>query len=570
MKTPINLGFLGVITILIFAHWSGATPTTATTAAPIQIPLLDDISSTELQSQAPEQPANPLRAIETDKYIVLAWNDLGMHCYNADFRYLAVLPPYNTLWAQVIRVGNPPQIVADSSKISVTYTFADNTYSVGKSNFWDYDQQLFGVNLPPNVGLTGKGLSGTMDVPVSGSYYIAEGIPLTEYRDSQPTVRYPYQIATVTAWDVATGDKLAETRTVAPVSTEMHCNNCHSDGQQEGIATGSVELNILTLHDKENQDEYPAGHKGSLVSRAPILCAECHASNALNKPGVAGIPNFSKAIHDQHSEEISQNLNGCYQCHPGPQTQCLRDVMSQRGMDCIDCHGNMNNVAKNSNPWLQEPRCDNAGCHDSGSYDMDQALYRHSKGHGDVYCEGCHDSPHAIAPSREANDGIKFIALQGKTGTLDTCTVCHSYMPAPPGVGPHGILTEQVRDFAFSPDFVSAPEPGTPVVYTHTLANTGNLSDTYQASWSSSQGWANISLAGNRPPGIPPITLEPGEWALIKVDVTVPDSEAVRGMSETTIVTITSQLDNTLVKSVRDFTLIPRARVYFPIIFRQN
>ena len=39
------------------------------------------------------------------QYILLGWNDLGMHCYNRDFQDLAVLPPYNTLWAQVIKRG---------------------------------------------------------------------------------------------------------------------------------------------------------------------------------------------------------------------------------------------------------------------------------------------------------------------------------------------------------------------------------------------------------------------------------------------------------------------------------
>ena len=56
-------------------------------------------------------------------YIVLAWNDLGMHCYNADFRDLAVLPPFNTLWAQVIRVGNPPQII--TTGVTVEYSIID-------------------------------------------------------------------------------------------------------------------------------------------------------------------------------------------------------------------------------------------------------------------------------------------------------------------------------------------------------------------------------------------------------------------------------------------------------------
>jgi hypothetical protein len=43
-------------------------------------------------------------------YKILAWNDLGMHCYNRDFADLAVLPPYNTLWVQVVLMGNPPQV----------------------------------------------------------------------------------------------------------------------------------------------------------------------------------------------------------------------------------------------------------------------------------------------------------------------------------------------------------------------------------------------------------------------------------------------------------------------------
>ena len=77
------------------------------------------------------------------EYVLLGWNDLGMHCYNKDFSNLGVLPPYNNLWAQVIRRGDPPQIVTEG--ISVSYAFPENTYSVGKSNFWDYAKALFGV-----------------------------------------------------------------------------------------------------------------------------------------------------------------------------------------------------------------------------------------------------------------------------------------------------------------------------------------------------------------------------------------------------------------------------------------
>jgi hypothetical protein len=122
-------------------------------------------------------------------YVLLGWNDLGMHCYNHDFRDLAVLPPYNNLWAQVIKRGNPPQIVTQG--IRVQYAFPNNKTSSNKTNFWTYAAQLFGVQLADNVGLTGKGLADVMDPKTN--YFVAEGIPLTEFSDSAPTTPDPYQ-----------------------------------------------------------------------------------------------------------------------------------------------------------------------------------------------------------------------------------------------------------------------------------------------------------------------------------------------------------------------------------------
>ena len=48
-------------------------------------------------ARPPDRPAAP------GDIVVTSWNDLGMHCYNRDFNDLAVLPPANTLWAQVVR-----------------------------------------------------------------------------------------------------------------------------------------------------------------------------------------------------------------------------------------------------------------------------------------------------------------------------------------------------------------------------------------------------------------------------------------------------------------------------------
>lgn len=108
-------------------------------------------------------------------------------------------------------------------------------------------------------------------------------------------------------------------------------------------------------------------------------------------------------------------------------------MSEQYEMGCTDCHGGMYEVAENPNPWLNEPRCDE--CHTESRYAQDNALYRLSKGHGGLYCEACHDSTHAIATSRQPEDSIKFINLQGHAGTLEKCTVCH--LSDPGGNSPH-------------------------------------------------------------------------------------------------------------------------------------
>lgn len=376
-------------------------------------------------------------------YVVLAWNNLGMHCYNPDFQNLGVLPPYNTLWAQVIKVADPPQFITDG--ITIDYKFLRNTFSEGKTNFWAWAQQLFGLNSPlsSNIGLTGKGLTGRMDLIQNaelGNHFEAEGIPLTEYYDYDKKLQKPspYQLAQITVRN-ADGDILTQTLAVAPVSSELQCINCHAD---DGDATtrypinqtGKVETNILALHDYLNRNNSLA--QPSLMSQQPILCGSCHASNALGVLGVSGVSSLSFAMHNHHDQArvpdiMPDTTDGCYNCHPGPKTQCLRDTMSQNyGFNCTNCHGNMADVASNiRNPWITEPRCDNASCHGAG-YALDQPLYRNSRGHSGIYCAGCHDSPHAIAPSREKNDDIKFIMLQNQPGALRKCTVCHATKPS--------------------------------------------------------------------------------------------------------------------------------------------
>jgi hypothetical protein len=453
-----QLCLAGAITVALFAltglflamRPQPATAQSTGGQAAKQAPALQ----AEISVQAPQAPVQPLATDPPDQYKIIGWNDLGMHCMNESFANLAVLPPYNTLWAQVIRQGPNPEIV--TTGVKVEYSIIDNTYSAGKTDFWQHAKQLFGVDLAPNVGLTGATLAGQM--AGAGDHFTIVGVPLTPYLDSAPgpgsQYWYPYQKAHLVAKDSVTGAVLAETTTVAPVSTEMRCDTCHADGMREGIATNNVETNILTLHDQEEGT--------TLMSSRPVLCATCHASNALGAPGKPGIPNLSRAMHNRHAPGggaagspwlaaaqaliasagsatiptavTDEGTDNCYLCHPGQQTQCLRDVMYSKGVTCINCHGGTAAVADPTRrPWIDLPRC--GTCHASQFAENPGKRYRDSVGHGGLYCEACHGSPHAILPTVQYNDNIQNIALQGHPGTLDTCTVCHTQIPT--GLGPH-------------------------------------------------------------------------------------------------------------------------------------
>lgn len=379
-----------------------------------------------LSAPAPAGPPAPLVAATsavTGDHVLLSWNDLGMHCMNQYHANFSVLPPYNNLDAQLIRRGDSlglPALVTQG--VTVAYSFPGNTTSVAKTDFWTHVNALFGVTLPPDVGLTGLGLTGALTP--AGALFRAEGIPLTPFLDASPTVETPYQMATVVARDLQ-GAELARSRPVAPVSVEMSCVSagCHAS-----------ESAILNAHEQVT---------GFDPAVRPILCARCHADPVL---GMAGRPDagyFSFRIHDQH-KFMDEQLAGttlCYKCHPGQNAKCLRGVMADRfGMVCQDCHGGMSTVAGSieggRTPWLQEPSC--RSCHTERFGEPVGQLYRQSAGHGGVMCEGCHNSTHAEWASERGEDNLNIVALQGTAGPLGDCRVCHRVNPS--GPGPHGIL----------------------------------------------------------------------------------------------------------------------------------
>ncbi len=368
-------------------------------------------------------------------HVILAWNNLGMHCAQDDYAYFLILPPFNTLHAQVVdRVG---KLV--TTGITVSYAFPNKTRSDLFTNYWAQLPKYGALAAWPtsaNVGVTGKGLSGTMDPDGNGLGFVAEGIPVTPYDDG--ATWDPYGTAEITVTEDGTGTVLATATVVAPVSTELNCSNCHG-------ATDPF-LNILQVHDKNSGTTLVEDRKQDKLH----ACAECHADPALGMPGQAGVKNLSRAMHGFHKDKVNVAADpafpDCYNCHPGPRTQCLRGNMFHAGIGCRDCHGDMRAMAAaldaGRQPWLEEPRC--GDCHGARYAENPGQLYRNSTlqnapiamtapspMNGKVYCEACHNSTHAEYRSTAADSTIPQ-QLQGDGYWIWNCWTCHTdYMPSP-------------------------------------------------------------------------------------------------------------------------------------------
>lgn len=256
-------------------------------------------------------------------------------------------------------------------------------------------------------------------------------------------------------------------------------------------------LNILKLHDEKFpnavKDNFASlqtkgynysktGLEATVNSGTPILCASCHKSNALPGTGVAGVKPLTQAIHGLHatvndpitnlSMDSSQNRNSCYACHPGEATKCLRGAMGDLNdssgnskIQCQSCHGTIGKVGSSARKgWFDEPNCQ--ACHHDGAAETTAvhtngtlkswadkrfatnantpmagvSLYRFSKGHGNLQCEACHGSTHAIYPAHTA-DNLLAKGVQGHTGFIGECSACHATVPNTTSEGPHGMHT---------------------------------------------------------------------------------------------------------------------------------
>jgi len=104
----------------------------------------------------------------------------------------------------------------------------------------------------------------------------------------------------------------------------------------------------------------------------------------------------------------------------------------------------------------------------------------------------------------------------------------------------------------FSPDQTGSTTAGGTIAYAHTITNTGNVGDTFDLTYLSSQGWNYNFYNGGIP--VTNVTLAPGASVNITVRLTVPAGATV-GTVETGVLTATGQITLVL-DSATDVTAI--------------
>jgi len=418
------------------------------------------------------------------EWVVMASNDLGMHCACPGAEYFLLLPPFNTLRAQVIHrdvnnlQGGTPTVVADNS-IRVEYNIVENTdaslaadpyyqgwLAAAPKLFPGYDPAPGGVI----TGLAGKGLSGEMDAEPEG-WYEAIGIPafpdVSSNSTSQEKImtdplngpnRNPYLTGNVKVFDSATDELLAETNANVPVAFGGCCG-CHlqltADNGLEPTPLNSFNL-MGQLHERDNGINIAQMDPDGDGTPGPIRCSQCHLDPAMGEstpPGYTGYPTssytFSDVLHRWHVENSTvltydpDLANNCYTCHPGNGVNCYRGHHTNKTVGrkqdqhlvwCSDCHGDLNQrVAENqmAEPWSANtlPGC--TECHsNTGENNVLAAFggsFLRSMAHKSdtILCSTCHGEPHALNPSSFSKDNTQNLSLQNDARAIGVCNVCH-------------------------------------------------------------------------------------------------------------------------------------------------
>jgi hypothetical protein len=274
----------------------------------------------------------------------------------------------------------------------------------------------------------------------------------------------------------------------------------------------AADLNILRLHDVK--------HGTSLEASQPVVCQTCHYTPALDlaQLGPLGPENdgpltltniafdslangrdqvkhktMSNVMHSHHGTvtdeagnllfpempaaqkdefgnitnlaERRQALEAtCYQCHPGRRTDCLRGAMSNGGMLCQDCHGNMEQVggdfSRNVSP-------DNPGAFELGGDFYTNADQPRVPWANEPGCGSCHTGDVMDNLAGSAGTVVNNVDFEGNTDGIRLFQAYRSDDPkATPIVPSNKRFAENVIE-ANNPAITDPNDPriGNPMLY---------------------------------------------------------------------------------------------------------
>ncbi|MEJ2155797.1 MAG: cytochrome ubiquinol oxidase subunit I [Desulfobacteraceae bacterium] len=411
-----------------------------------------------------------------DEYVLVAWSRMGMHQLTDCDAQWSLASPGATLYAQLIRRGETPEIVTDP--VTLHYRTEQGYASPsGQTDFWKFSKSLYGKPVDKDAGVSGTRPTGTLQLDENLMAFVTKDLPLVPY--PQTGGFNPYPQVEIEAREPDSGRVIASTRVTVPVSTELGCRNCHGGpwrvDQKAGISKTTAE-DILTVHDRISKTQL----KKEADQGRPVRCQSCHGDGLRGDKGRPEMLNISAAVHGFHALYLTRRgEEACNACHPGnPQgaTRMLRGIHNSLEMTCVNCHGPMEDHALGllkaeaaagkpraerlvalirptqseslaqvpaRTPWFNQPDC--LHCHvEFEPPDTDettpqqrtaseQALFRLRSDDAGILCGTCHGSPHALYPARNPYDPQQDVIAPRQyqkspypLGSNRNCKVCHT------------------------------------------------------------------------------------------------------------------------------------------------
>lgn len=445
------------------------------------LPSGTSINSTSQNVDSPTASVSEPAGVVNRNYKVLAVNDLGMHCGDLDTRVSSILPPFNVVHAQVVERGVNPRMLGEEDGMVLRYTGASSVFdpallvepslaadgSVYKTNFWDavnqgaydsfYPPVITPLTIPADTGLP------MADVPPGADTFMPVVCQRCHYSPALDLAQLG-PLGPDSVFPADTDANGREQKVNQSMSRVMHGHHARFTDlfpelplPTDPLRTQDQEIFPVNGYEQDILQRtcyrcHPGGRTQCLrgaMYNAGIPCQDCHRNMAqvgddfsrTVSPESPGSFELAADFYDPASSTPRvpwANEPGCGSCHTGDAVSNLAadtdKLAAPDGIRLLQAYrveqsaGGLVAEAKATpivptNKRFAEPAVEagNPGAENP-------QLYRISTGHGGIFCEACHGSTHAEWPNANplANDNVTAESLQGHSGTLAECTVCHS------------------------------------------------------------------------------------------------------------------------------------------------